>query len=61
MKKWEAAEIDCLDISNTEHEFKFKPSWDGGYLGDGEISGWFGKKNNNNSNGNNCGPENDHS
>lgn len=48
MKKWEKAEINSLDISMTEHEWKIQPSLDGGYFGDGEISGWFGKDNSGN-------------
>ena len=43
MKKWERAEITCLDIAETSHNFKFEWSLDGGYLGDGKISGWFGQ------------------
>ncbi|WP_026487980.1 hypothetical protein [Butyrivibrio sp. XBB1001] len=42
MKKWERAEISCLDLSATEHQWKFSWEKDGGYLGDGEITGWFG-------------------
>lgn len=42
MKKWERAEISCLDLSATEHQWKFSCELDGGYLGDGEVSGWFG-------------------
>lgn len=43
MKKWERAEITCLDIAETSHKVRFEFSLDGGYLGDGKLSGWFGK------------------
>ena len=43
MKKWEKAEISCLDIAETSHEWKIQLSFDGGYLGDGKLTGWFGK------------------
>ena len=38
MKKWNAPAINCVDINKTEH------NWlglyrDGGYIGDGEVSG----------------------
>lgn len=42
MKKWEAAELNCLDISETAHQWKLDFKWDGGYIGDGKISGWGG-------------------
>lgn len=42
MKKWERAEINCVEISATEHQVKLSWELDGGYLGDGKISGWFG-------------------
>ena len=42
MKKWERAEINCIEISATEHQWWPSCSRDGGYFGDGEISGWFG-------------------
>ena len=54
MKKWENAEIMQLNVTETKEDFCFQFSLDGGYLGDGKISGWFGKKKNNNP----CGPEN---
>lgn len=44
MKKWETPAMAELNISNTEHDWKIQPSFDGGYLGDGEFSGWFGEK-----------------
>lgn len=43
MKKWETPAMAELNINNTEHEWKIQPSLDGGYFGDGELSGWFGK------------------
>ncbi|SCX83672.1 hypothetical protein [Butyrivibrio sp. INlla14] len=43
MKKWERAEITCLDIAETSHDWKPQFSLDGAYLGDGKVSGWFGK------------------
>lgn len=43
MKKWERAEITCLDIAETSHDWKPQFSFDGAYLGDGKVSGWFGK------------------
>lgn len=43
MKKWERAEITCLDIAETSHEWRPQLSLDGAYLGDGKVSGWFGK------------------
>ena len=38
MKKWNSPEINSIDISSTEHDWLglYK---DGGYIGDGEISG----------------------
>lgn len=42
MKKWENPSIAELNITETEHEWKIQPSFDGGYLGDGKLSGWFG-------------------
>lgn len=43
MKKWETPAMAELNINNTEHEWKIQPSLDGGYFGDGELSGWFGE------------------
>lgn len=43
MKKWERAEINFVEITSTEHDWWPQPSLDGGYLGDGEVSGWFGE------------------
>ena len=42
MKKWINPEIVSLDVNKTAHQWK--PDWssDGGYLGDGKLSGWFG-------------------
>lgn len=54
MKNWEQASIVELKIKETEHQWSFQWSLDGGYLGDGKISGWFGKDNSN-SNTNHCG------
>ena len=42
MKKWNNPEIVALDLSSTEHQWFPSCSRDGGYLGDGKISGWFG-------------------
>ncbi len=42
MKKWQNAEIRCVDLSGTEHQWKLSWECDGGYFGDGKISGWFG-------------------
>lgn len=44
MKKWNTPVVEVLELAETEHEFRFQFSKDGGYLGDGKISGWFGKK-----------------
>ena len=44
MKNWNTPEIEVLEVAETEHEFRFQWSTDGGYLGDGKVSGWFGKK-----------------
>ena len=38
MKKWNAPAISCVEISKTEHKW-LGNSWDGGYIGDGELSG----------------------
>ena len=48
MKKWENAEIMQLNVTETEYEWT--PNWgfDGGYWGDGKVSGWFKSKNSNN-------------
>lgn len=43
MKKWETPVIEELNINETAHNWCIEPKWDGGYLGDGEISGWFGE------------------
>ena len=45
MKNWIVPEIETVELTSTEHEFRFQCSRDGGYLGDGKISGWFGKNN----------------
>lgn len=42
MKKWEAPAMAELEISETAHEWSLDLKWDGGYLGDGRVSGWFG-------------------
>lgn len=42
MKKWNNPEIVALDLSSTEHQWKFKWELDAGYIGDGKITGWFG-------------------
>ncbi len=43
MKEWTTPEVKELEIAETAHEFKIQPKLDGGYLGDGEVSGWFGE------------------
>ncbi len=53
MKKWENAEIMQLNVTETEHKVRFEWSLDGGYIGDGQLSGWFGTPKNND---NPCGP-----
>ena len=42
MKKWNSPEIAELNVNETEHQWKFSGSRDGGYLGDGKFTGWFG-------------------
>lgn len=42
MKKWNNPEIVALDLSSTEHQVRLSFQLDGGYLGDGQVSGWFG-------------------
>ena len=42
MKNWNSPEIVELNVNDTEHQWEFSWEWDGGYLGDGKISGWFG-------------------
>ena len=44
MKKWETPAIAELNINETEHTWSDFPKLDGGYIGDGIISGWFGDK-----------------
>ncbi len=41
MKTWATADIVELGINKTEHEW-FGPYRDGGYIGDGQISGHHG-------------------
>ncbi|WP_026509734.1 hypothetical protein [Butyrivibrio sp. LC3010] len=38
MKKWENADINFIELSSTEEHWLGK-MWDGGYIGDGHISG----------------------
>ena len=52
MKKWEAPAMAELEISETAHEWSLDLKWDGGYLGDGRVSGWFGGSCGGNSNNN---------
>uniref|UniRef100_UPI0040570C27 hypothetical protein n=1 Tax=Acetatifactor sp. TaxID=1872090 RepID=UPI0040570C27 len=52
MKKWETPAMTELQISETQHEWRVQPSLDGGYVGDGEVSGWFGDDDGNNTNNN---------
>ncbi len=42
MKKWENAEIAVVEIKETAHQTRLSWELDGGYIGDGIISGWFG-------------------
>lgn len=57
MKKWNSPMVVEVNVTDTAHEWKIQPDWDGGYFGDGQISGWFGKADNNggNNNGGNNG------
>ncbi len=43
MKKWENPAVEELNINETEHDWDIQPKLDGGYIGDGEFSGWFGE------------------
>lgn len=43
MKEWTTPEVMELEITATADEWKPQDCWDGAYLGDGKISGWFGK------------------
>lgn len=47
MKKWETPAMEELEINETAHEWSLDFKWDGGYLGDGRVSGWFGGNENN--------------
>ena len=38
MKKWNAPSVEELNINETAHNWRGN-SWDGGYIGDGQISG----------------------
>lgn len=38
MKKWNAPSVEELNINETAHNW-LGNSWDGGYIGDGQISG----------------------
>ena len=38
MKKWNAPSVEELNINETAHNW-LGNSWDGGYIGDGHISG----------------------
>lgn len=38
MKKWDAPVVEVLEIASTEHNW-LGNSRDGGYIGDGQISG----------------------
>ena len=42
MKKWIKPEIYSVNINKTAYDWAIQASFDGGYLGDGLISGWFG-------------------
>ena len=43
MKKWNAPSVEKLNINETAHNL-FGNSWDGGYIGDGVLSGHLGWK-----------------
>ena len=43
MKKWNAPSVEELNINETAHNW-FGNSWDGGYIGDGVLSGHLGWK-----------------
>ena len=43
MKKWNAPSVEELNINETAHNL-FGNSWDGGYIGDGGLSGHLGGK-----------------
>lgn len=47
MKKWETPAMEELEINETAHEWSLDLKLDGGYLGDGRVSGWFGGNENN--------------
>lgn len=42
MREWNAPELQELDLNATAAEWKPQPSFDGAFLGDGKVSGWFG-------------------
>ena len=42
MKKWNAPAVITVELNETAHQWKFSCSRDGGYLGDGKLTGWFG-------------------
>lgn len=41
MKKWNAPSVEELNINETAHNL-LGNSWDGGYIGDGVLSGHLG-------------------
>lgn len=41
MKKWNAPSVEELNINETAHNW-LGNSWDGGYIGDGVLSGHLG-------------------
>ena len=43
MKKWNAPSVEELNINETAHNL-LGNSWDGGYIGDGVLSGHLGWK-----------------
>ena len=43
MKKWNAPSVEELNINEPAHNL-FGNSWDGGYIGDGVLSGHLGWK-----------------
>ncbi len=60
MKKWNTPVVIDLDIDETAESIFWKPTKDGGYLGDGKLNGRWGTPANggNNNGGNNNGGDN---
>lgn len=51
MKKWNAPSVEELNINETAHKW-LGNSWDGGYIGDGQVSGHLEYEKPGNGNGN---------